>query len=278
MKNVDQNIQGASEPLSGYQIINNIPEKQAIVLQNTDQTHPIQLRVDPVTDYTALWITVLASVLASIITAFLTIILVRSSNKILLKGQLEQQKILLDEQTRQLDKQLAHQINIQKIELKNNNTKEIMKEYKELLYTITTSLDNVAIFTCQYFRIRLAYKSDPTDSNNSHDKVEQFGGKTSDLFDTIRFSVDNFKILLQSHSIESNSLQYLLDDALKYMTAFYSAVNNDYENDLINDKNQLDISALSTKYENLITLKKTTNSIRGEGIAVLKSLADQIKE
>lgn len=278
MKNIDQNIQGASEPLSSYQIINKIPEKQAIVLQNTDQNHPIQLRVDPVTDYTALWITVLASVVASIITAFLTIILVRNSNKILLKGQLEQQKLLLDEQTRQLDKQLAHQIYIQKIELKNNNTKDIMKEYKELLYTITTSLDNVAIFTCQYFRIRLAYEIDPTNPNYSHDNVEQLGGKTSDLFDTIRFSVENFKILLQSHSIESNSLQNLLDDALKYMSAFYGAVNNDFENNLITDLSQLDISALGAKYENLITLKVTTNSIRSESIAILKGLADQIKE
>lgn len=276
MKNINQDSQSSSEVLSTYQIVNNIPEKQAIVLQNTNKDYPIQLRVDPVTDYHALWITVFASVLVSIITATLTILLVRNSNKILLEGQLAQQKTLLADQTLQLGQQLNHQLDLQKNELNNTNTKDIIKEYKELFLAITTSHDNVAIFTSQFFRIRLANKLDDENPNYSQDKIEEFGIKTTALIDKIRFSTDNLKILLDSNSIVSEDLQKYLNDAIKYMSSFYKAVDRNFCNNLINNYEQLDISALRRDYADLSQLINATKNIKIEGVVVLRSLVEKI--
>lgn len=98
MKNINQDSQGNSKALSTYQIVNNIPEKQEIILHNTQKDYPIQLRVDPVTDYYALFFTLITSILVSAIAAFVTIWLVTKSNNKLSEDQVIQQKEMFEKQ------------------------------------------------------------------------------------------------------------------------------------------------------------------------------------
>ncbi|MDV8155665.1 hypothetical protein [Acinetobacter bereziniae] len=103
MKAIDQDFQKNVNLNQPYQINNFTPEKQAILLQNTNKDLPIQIRVDSVTDYTALWITVFASIIASFIGALVTILLVKDSNKNLVKTQNEAQENLFSIQKKELN-------------------------------------------------------------------------------------------------------------------------------------------------------------------------------
>lgn len=121
MKNINQQTQSHNEIPYTYQIVNKIPEKQAIVLQTTNKDLPLQLRVDPVTDYGALWLTVLASVLVSAITAAVTIYLITQSNNKLINSQDNLQ-----------EKMLSQQAELKKNELKSQNRQEWINRVRTL--------------------------------------------------------------------------------------------------------------------------------------------------
>ncbi|MDC5554967.1 hypothetical protein OHX01_18050, partial [Acinetobacter baumannii] len=91
-------IQESSVHPIKYEVINKLPEKQSFTLQNTDEKNPIQLRVDPVTDYTALTVTILTSIIVSGITAAVTILLIRMSNNKLAQSQANLQNQMLEQQ------------------------------------------------------------------------------------------------------------------------------------------------------------------------------------
>ena len=94
----------SNEHLHSFQIVNNIPKTQALVLQNTNQKEPIQLRVDPVTDYTALGITVFVSIITALLSAIVTICIVTRSNRDLIKNEnAMQSKFLANERKKELD-------------------------------------------------------------------------------------------------------------------------------------------------------------------------------
>lgn len=249
---------------------------QHIVLQNTDENKPIQLKINAVTDYTALSITVISSIIISIVTAAITILLVKNSNKSLLSGQLEQQKILLSKQTEQLQQQLDHQLSIQKNELKHNNLKELIHELRTLLSSLHTSLDNVAVFTTQLFRIRLASKFHPNNDNYSLDKIEKYGEKTTELFDTIRFSANQLEIILDSNTIPSEELKKLINNSVKFMTDFYSEVDRDFLNEDLNNMDELNLNNMFIRYESLRLLTLETNKLKKECIVVLRNLVTQL--
>jgi len=70
-----------------FLVINQIPSTQSLQIQNTNKEYPIQLRVDPVTDYTALGITVIVSIITALISASITIFVVGKSNKNLIENE-----------------------------------------------------------------------------------------------------------------------------------------------------------------------------------------------
>ncbi|MNY93302.1 hypothetical protein D3C78_97120 [compost metagenome] len=70
-----------------FLVINQIPSTQSLQIQNTNKEYPIQLRVDPVTDYTALGITVFVSIITALISASITIFVVGKSNKNLIENE-----------------------------------------------------------------------------------------------------------------------------------------------------------------------------------------------
>lgn len=68
-------------------VLNQAPKSQALKVQNTDPQMPIQLRVDNVTDYLALAIPVIVSIITSMISAYVTIKSVTNSNGKLVESQ-----------------------------------------------------------------------------------------------------------------------------------------------------------------------------------------------
>ncbi|MHC3125636.1 hypothetical protein, partial [Acinetobacter sp. GN11] len=68
-------------------VLNQAPNIQAFKVQNTDPLMPIQLRVDNVTDYLALAIPVIVSIITSLISAYVTIKSVTNSNGKLVESQ-----------------------------------------------------------------------------------------------------------------------------------------------------------------------------------------------
>lgn len=75
-----------------FLVINQIPSTQSMQIQNTNKEYPIQLRVDPVTDYTALGITVIVSIITALISAIVTIKIVTKSNEKLIENEKDLQK------------------------------------------------------------------------------------------------------------------------------------------------------------------------------------------
>jgi len=77
--------------------------QQALTIQNIKDDMPIQLRVDTVTDYTALIISFFVSIITALISAGVTIIIVARSNKELQNTQIDlQSKLLVHEKEREL--------------------------------------------------------------------------------------------------------------------------------------------------------------------------------
>lgn len=146
MKNINQDSQGNTDLNTSYQIVNNIPEKQSIVLQNTDKALPIQLRIDPVTDYTALWLTVLASVLVSALSAIVTIYLITRSNNSLINSQDKLQ-----------EKMLSQQAELKKNELISQNRQEWINKVRELFVNYFNHSESFPYLLQRNYAARHAY-------------------------------------------------------------------------------------------------------------------------
>ena len=67
MNNANTTELPQGKPSSAIQITNQIPKTQSLQIQNIDSSRPIQLRIDPVTDYLALSVTVIVSVVVAAI-------------------------------------------------------------------------------------------------------------------------------------------------------------------------------------------------------------------
>lgn len=152
MNNISQETQSHNEIPNTYQIVNKVPEKQAIVLQNTNKDYPIQLRVDPVTDYTALGITVLASVLVSIIAAMVTVLLVKDSNKNLVNTQRESQDNLF---------------RMQKIELNAKSRNERLNQIREFASNINLISNQIPRMMLDINAYKFLHPSNPELSNKA---------------------------------------------------------------------------------------------------------------
>lgn len=112
---------------------NQISESQSIILQNTNEKEPIQLKVNPVTDYWALWFTILASVIVSAIAAYVTIKLITDSNAKLIENQNLQNKNLLDNQSELQNKLIESQNQQLQREVKSKNRQEWINKVRELV-------------------------------------------------------------------------------------------------------------------------------------------------
>ncbi|QDB82220.1 hypothetical protein [Acinetobacter pittii] len=87
MQNVEKETSPIQTNTGAVLVLNQTPNIQAFKVQNTDPLIPIQLRVDNVTDYWALAIPVIVSIITSLISAYVTIKSVTNSNVKLVESQ-----------------------------------------------------------------------------------------------------------------------------------------------------------------------------------------------
>lgn len=139
-------IQESSVHPIKYEVINKLPEKQSFTLQNTDEKNPIQLRVDPVTDYTALTVTILTSIIVSGITAAVTILLIRMSNNKLAQSQANLQNQMLEQQAE-----------LKRNEVKAQNRQEWINKVRNLFVTYFNHSESFPMLLQRNFSVRHAY-------------------------------------------------------------------------------------------------------------------------
>lgn len=128
-------IQSIDKLVLGEGTVNSVNQtsNQAIILQNTDQNKPIQLKVNTDTDYLALTFSILASVIVSMIAAYVTIKLVTKSNAKLIENQSEQNKKLIANQTKLQNDLISSQNQMLKSEVKSRNRQEWINRVRDLV-------------------------------------------------------------------------------------------------------------------------------------------------
>lgn len=115
-----------------FLVINQIPATQSLQIQNTNKEYPIQLRVDPVTDYTALGITVFVSIITALISASITILVVGRSN----------QKLIENENVMQSNA-LAHDKEMERAKLISKNRQDWINSLRSDMAEIISKTSNI---------------------------------------------------------------------------------------------------------------------------------------
>lgn len=132
-----------------YQISNNMPDKQAIVLQNTNEKLPLQVKISQDTDYIALFFTLIVAIITSIISAVVTVKLVSKSNK-----------NLVDNQEKIHGKQLEFQSSQQKNEIRSRNRQEWINNVRLLISQYLTYSSNLMTNLLTAENARIICKTD----------------------------------------------------------------------------------------------------------------------
>lgn len=115
----------ATPSKDAFLVINQIPSTQSMQIQNTNKEYPIQLRVDPVTDYWALSITILVSIITALISAGVTVKIVTKSNKNMQINQNDLQREVLQSQSNLQSSLLDEQSELQRNFLLSERDKEL---------------------------------------------------------------------------------------------------------------------------------------------------------
>ena len=149
--------------LEALLLVNHIEPTQSLTLQNTNKEEPIQLRVDPVTDYTALGITVIVSIITAFVSAFITIKIVTKSNEKLIENEKFLQKnALLHDKEKELSvltsKNRQDWINTLRIDIseiisQSTNIIHNLRATLQVSHTESRSLEHFSIFISSYQQV-----------------------------------------------------------------------------------------------------------------------------
>lgn len=192
-------------------IKNEIPSQQALILQNTNKDLPIQIRVDPVTDYTALWVTLSVSILVSSITAFVTIWLVTRSNRELSSNQLDLQEQMLSQQEV-----------FKKNEVKAQNRQAWINHVRQIFVNYFSHTHKLSFVMQEYFSVLIAYERNiiTDDTYNIHIK-EYF--EYIQILETLKVEID---ITL--------SAKDKLDRRISHLVDLYCQASGELHNHILN--------------------------------------------
>lgn len=236
------NVQALSTPPLKYEVINKLPEKQSLVIQNTDVKNPIQLRIDPVTDYWALLCTILASVIVSAITAGVTILLIRMSNNKLAQSQANLQNQMLEQQAE-----------LKRNEVKAQNRQEWINKVRNLFVTYFNHSESFPMLLQRNFSVRHAYNRKLIDYVEHNKMALEFQNYKSELrrltlevditlsaTDTIDREISN---LVHNFYEKFKSLTDLLEEEIKskYIHLDISIKTKDIEDQILS-KEMADIN------------------------------------
>lgn len=239
-----------------YELINKLPEKQSFTLQNTDEKNPIQLRVDPVTDYTALTVTILASIIVSGITAAVTILLIRMSNNKLAQSQANLQNQMLEQQAE-----------LKRNEVKAQNRQEWINKVRNLFVTYFNHSESFPMLLQRNFSVRQAYNCKVIDYVEHNKMALEYQNYKSELrrlaleiditlsaTDTLDREISN---LVHNFYEKFLSLIDLLEEEIKsnYVNQVNSMMTKDIESKIVS-KEMNDINKeISEKIKNLLKLE-----------------------
>lgn len=225
-----------------YEVINKLPEKQILTLQNTDVKNPIQLRIDPVTDYMALSFTILTSVIVSAITAGVTILLIRMSNNKLAQSQANLQNQMLEQQAE-----------LKRSEVKAQNRQEWINKVRNLFVTYFNHSESFPMLLQRNFSVRHAYNRKLIDYVEHNKMALEFQNYKSELrrltlevditlsaTDTIDREISN---LVHNFYEKFKSLTDLLEEEIKskYIHLDISIKTKDIEDQILS-KEMADIN------------------------------------
>ncbi|GEA69089.1 hypothetical protein PA3_32470 [Acinetobacter pittii] len=240
-------IQESSAHPIKYEVINKLPEKQLLTLQNTDAQNPIQLRVDPITDYTALTFTILTSIIVSGITAAVTILLIRMTNNKLAQSQANLQKQMLE-----------HQAELKRNEVKAQNRQEWINKVRKLFVTYFNHSESFPMLLQRNFSVRHAYNRKVINYVEHNKMALEYQNYKSELrrlilevditlsaTDTIDREISN---LVHSFYEKFKSLTDLLEEELKseYIHLDISITTKDIENKILSkEMNDINIEILN---------------------------------
>lgn len=218
--------------LSSILINNQIPATQSLSIQNTNENKPIQLRVDSVTDYNALFFTLGASVLVSAITAFVTIWLITRSNHQLIKGQRQlQEDALKNDRKKELDLLTSRnrqewinslRIDIAEVVSQSSNIIHNLRATLQITYIQRASEDNIenfSIFISSYQKVDSLISKIELFLNK--EKMEQ-----NELISELNSLKENLLRFCNKNLSTDDEFYKSLDEVLVLKTSLTKNINN----------------------------------------------------
>lgn len=236
-----------------------IPEKEYLLIEHSKNNYPIELKVNSVTDYTALSVTLLITVLTSAIGAFVTIWLILKSNNKLVEGQNLQQQRLLQSQ--------AHE---QTKSIKSKNRQDWINSVRLLMANYLSTSSNLFLFLMTYINSLILNKH----HGSSLDKLDKAQANLMDLVDKL----NNYSIQIDLILSKSNILdRQIVDLTVEYANLYKSLLSQLLSN--INDntfKNILDHTYLS-KTQEASRMQEINIEIRQKVKELLKNEWERVK-
>lgn len=236
-----------------------MPEKEYLLIENSKNNYPIELKIDSVTDYTALAVTLLVTVLTSAISAFVTIWLVLKSNNRLVESQNLQQQRLLTSQSHEQTKSI-----------KSKYRQDWINSVRLLMANYLNTSSNLYMFLLNYINSLILKK----EHNGSQEKIDK---AHEDLLNLVG-KLNNYSIQIDLILSKSNILdREIVDLTFEYSTLYHSLLTkllNGFNNNIF--KKVLDHKYLLGMPE-VIRMQKINIEIKQKVKELLKNEWERVK-
>lgn len=245
--------------VSSIMIMDPVPKQEYLLVENSKDDYPIELRIDSVTDYTALSFTLFVTVLTSTISALVTILLVLKSNNRLIESQNLQQQRLLTSQSHEQTKSI-----------KSKYRQDWINSVRLLMANYLNTSSNLYMFLLTYINSLILKKY----HNGSQEKTDK---AHEDLIELVG-KLNNYSIQIDLILSKSNILdREIVDLTFEYSTLYHSLLTkllNDFNNNIF--KKILDHKYLFGISE-VIRMQKIDIEIKQKVKELLKNEWERVK-
>lgn len=235
--------------VSSIMIIDPVPKQEYLLVENSKDDYPIELRIDSVTDYTALIVTLFITVITSALSAFVTIWLVLKSNNKLVENQNLQQQRLLQSQSHEQTKSI-----------KSKNRQDWINSVRLLMANYLNTSSSLFMFLLNYINLIIIKKN----YNGSEDKLDKSHEELLNLVGNL----NNYSIQIDLILSKSNTL----DREIVNLTSEYSGLYQSLLSQLLSGIN-------NNTFKNILDHKyiiQTTEAIRMQEINI--EIRQKVKE
>ncbi|MDH0563785.1 hypothetical protein [Acinetobacter courvalinii] len=237
---------------------------QTLVLDIGDIKTPLEFKIDQTTDWWALSLTLLVTVIVSIVSAYVTILLVTRSNNNLIKNQNFQNEKQLSKQEEFINKQIISQESQKESEL-NAHYKQLWME--KLRDEGAQFLHNTSIFSMQVFN-NITFFNSFKRSGKGEENVNKHYDQLNQTIKQLEISQIKIQLSLNSNNELDNEIIELM---AKIIIIVKSLSSQAYE-ELTNKINYKNIN-----YENLASLPEHTSLMNCE-ILIKKKFIELLRE